>query len=268
MAIHVALGSWADPEYAGLTYPRGFAAEMRLSAYAMWFDLAEVNATYYALPKSTAVAKWLASTPDTFKFNIRLHRVISQSPEKSAKEGRLLKLMLKNLAPLLQARRLGAFLLVLPPIFAPKRHRLEELDGVVQALGLHRLAIELRHSDWVAGETRATTLEYFRSRRVSWVAVDMPRIAGSELMPPIDEVTDSRLAYLRLHGRNPKWAPGLSAAEKHSYAYTDQDLDEIVKRVRSLADRAEEVHVLANNHARDFAPRTALALKEKLGLCW
>ena len=266
MSIHVALGSWADPEYAGLTYPRGFAADMRLSAYAMWFDLAEVNATYYALPKAAAVAKWLAATPATFKFNIRLHRVISQSPEKSAKEGRLLKIMLENLAPLLQARRLGTFLLVLPPIFAPARHRLEELDGVVQGLGLHRLAIELRHSDWVAGKAREATLDYFRSRRVTWVAVDMPRIKASELMPPIDEVTDSRLAYLRLHGRNSKWAAGLSAAEKHAYAYTEKELEEIVKRVRVLADKAEEVHVLANNHAGDFAPKTAMALKEMMGL--
>src|SRR5476649_2592855 len=136
MAIHVALGSWADLDYAGLTYPRGFASDMRLSGYAMWFDLAEVNATYYALPKIAGVQKWLAATPDSFRFNIRLHRVISQSPEKSAK-GRLLGLMLENLKPLLEAKRLGTFLLVLPPIFAPARHTLEELDGVIEALRTH-----------------------------------------------------------------------------------------------------------------------------------
>jgi uncharacterized protein YecE (DUF72 family) len=266
MAIHVALGSWADPDYAGLTYPRGFAADMRLSAYAMWFDLAEVNATYYALPKAAAIARWMAATPATFKFNIRLHRVVSQSPEKSANDGRLLRIMLENLAELIQTKRLGTFLLVLPPIFASARHRLEELDGVIEGLKPHRLAIELRHSDWVAGKALAATLDYFRTRKVTWVAVDMPRISGSELMPPIDEVTDSRLAYLRLHGRNPGWAAGLSAAEKHAYAYSEGELAEIVKRVRVLADKAEEVHVLANNHAHDFAPRTALALKEMLGL--
>ncbi len=38
MPIHVGLGSWADADYAGLTYPRGFASDMRLSGYAMWFD--------------------------------------------------------------------------------------------------------------------------------------------------------------------------------------------------------------------------------------
>lgn len=265
MAIHVALGSWADAEYAGLTYPRGFASDLRLSAYAQWFDLAEVNATYYQLPKRASVEKWLAATPESFRFNIRLHRITSQSPSK-APEGRGLKLMLEALEPMLRVRRLGTFLLVLPPLFAPARHTLEELDGVVEALRPHRLAIELRHADWVAGPARAATLAFFRSRKVTWVAVDMPRIAGSELMPPIDEVTDPRLAYLRLHGRNPKWAPGLSAAEKHTYAYSAEELEELVGRVRGLAQRAKEVHVLANNHAGDFAPKTALALKEALDL--
>ena len=265
MAIHVALGSWADPEYAGLTYPRGFASDLRLSAYAQWFDLAEVNATYYQLPKRASVEKWLAATPDSFRFNIRLHRITSQSPAK-ATEGRALKLTLEALEPMFRSKRLGTFLLVLPPIFAPARHTLEELDGVIETLRPHRLAVELRHSDWVAGDARKATLDFFRARKITWIAVDMPRIADSELMPPLDEVTDSRLAYLRLHGRNSAWAPGLTAAEKHTYAYSEEELVELIARVRTLAKKAEEVHVLANNHSGDFAPRTALALKEALGL--
>jgi hypothetical protein len=36
--------------------------------------------------------------------------------------------------------------------------------------------------------------------------------------------------------------------------------------VRSLAARAETVHLIANNHAQDFAPKTALALMQKLGV--
>ena len=38
-----------------------------------------------------------------------------------------------------------------------------------------------------------------------------------------------------------------------------------MRRVKRLASRAENVRVVANNHAFDFAPRTALALKERLG---
>ena len=266
MAIQCACGSYADPDYAGLLYPKGLPPELRLSAYAMWFDHLELNASYYAVPKAAAVQKWIEATPPNFFFDVRLHRVISQSPAKSAQDGRLLTYFLAGLTPLIEAKKLGAFLLVLSPNFTPDRHQLDELDALVDKLAPHPLAIELRHRSWIEGKARAATLGWFRERGVTWVAVDMPPIAGSDLMPAIDEVTNPRLAYLRLHGRNPRWLEAKTAAEKHAYAYTDEDLREITRRVRKLAARAENVRVVANNHACDFAPRAALALKEHLGL--
>ena len=266
MAIQCACGSYADPEYAGLLYPAGLSPDLRLSAYAMWFGHLELNASYYAVPKPASVRKWIEATPPHFFFDVRLHRVISQSPAKSTQDGRLLGYFLESLRPLIEAKKLGAFLLVLSPNFTPDRHRLEELDPLLAKLPPHPLAIELRHRNWVQGETRAATLAWFRERGVAWVAVDMPPIAGSDLMPAVDEVTNPRLSYLRLHGRNPRWLEGKSAADKHTYAYTDEDLSEIIQRVRKLAARAENVRVVANNHAHDFALRTALALQEQLGL--
>jgi uncharacterized protein YecE (DUF72 family) len=94
----------------------------------------------------------------------------------------------------------------------------------------------------------------------------MPRIPGSAIMPPVDEVTNPRLAYLRLHGRRPDWLTLKDKTEKHTYAYPDEELAEIAGRVRALAEKAETVHVVANNHAQDLAPKTALALQRLLGL--
>jgi uncharacterized protein YecE (DUF72 family) len=42
-------------------------------------------------------------------------------------------------------------------------------------------------------------------------------------------------------------------------------MQEIVARVAALSKKAEAVHVVANNHAQDFAPKTALALQQLLG---
>ena len=84
-------------------------------------------------------------------------------------------------------------------------------------------------------------------------------------MPPVDEVSQPELAYLRLHGRNPVYLTAKSAAERHAYAYSDGELHEIVKRIRTLSAKARDVRVVANNHFRDYAPRTALMLKEMLG---
>jgi uncharacterized protein YecE (DUF72 family) len=85
-------------------------------------------------------------------------------------------------------------------------------------------------------------------------------------MPPLDEVTQPQLAHLRLHGRNPRWPELKTAEEKHRYDYNDPELHEIAARARTLAAKAQEVHVVANNHASDFAPKAALALRRILGL--
>ena len=132
MAIRVGCGSWADAEYMGLLYPKAFPPDLRLCAYAMWFDYVEVNASYYAIPKREAVEKWVEQTPASFLFDIRLPRAISQSPEKAGNDGRLLNILLKSLEPLLEARKLGVFLLVLSPFFKPGKHRLEELGPLIE----------------------------------------------------------------------------------------------------------------------------------------
>jgi uncharacterized protein YecE (DUF72 family) len=265
MATRIGIGSWADQDYVGLLSPAGFPSELRLSAYAMWFDHVEVNASYYSTPRKAAVAQWVRHTPPGFLFDIRLHRAISMSPEKAGKDGRLVSLLLEGTEPLFQAKKFGAFLLVLSPFFSPERHSLAELDRLIEKLRPHALAIELRHSAWVRGQARAATLKFFRERKVAWVAVDMPRIEGSDIMPTVDEVTLPGLAYLRLHGRNAKWLQVKSAAERHAYFYDGDERAELVKRIRVLEKKAKQVRVVANNHFRDYAPKTALLLKESLG---
>lgn len=266
MAIHVGCGSWADAEYTGILYPTGLPASQRLREYARWFDHVEVNSSYYATPKAHVVEGWLEQTPPLFTFNLKLHRAVSQNPKKAAESGQLIELLVKACDPLIRAKRLGAFLLVLPPTFAPQTRVLSELDAVAAKLRPHRLAVELRHRGWVDQDQRAKTFAYFRKQELTLVGVDMPVIAGSTLMPRIDEVPFPGLAYLRLHGRNPRYLEAKTAEEGHTYAYSESELDEIAERVARLAEKAKEVHVIANNHAQDFAPRTALGLKHRLGL--
>lgn len=264
MSISVSLGSWADQQYVGVLYPAGVPAGKRLNAYAQVFDRVEVNSSYYATPRASVVAGWVKSTPPGFRFDLKLHRAFSQSPEKTAREGHLLTYLLDGVKPLVRSEKLGAFLLVAAPGFTPERNRLEQLDVLAEKLRPHLLAVELRHRDWVTGKNRARTLDYFRERGLVWVSVDMPRIPGADLMPPIDEVTHPDLAYLRLHGRNKNWIKANSAAERHAYEYPTRALGEVAERVRRLAGQVKHVQVVANNHAYDYAPKLALALREML----
>lgn len=261
--ISVGIGSWADREYAPLLFAKGVKGDDRLPAYAEHFGHVEVNASYYAIPAREKIAGWVEKTPAAFRFDFKLHRVFSDKPEKAA-GGNLLVQLLEKTKPLVDAGKLGAYFMVMPPAFVPGSRRLEELDPLLEKLRPHTLAVELRHRAWIDGEQRARTLEFFRSRKLTWIAVDMPQVEGSTIMPAVDEVTNPSLAYLRLHGRNREWPNLKTAEEKHAYLYSDAELRELATRVESLAAKAQQVHVVANNHAQDFAPKTALALQRLL----
>ena len=263
MSIRIGIGSWADDEYRGVLYPPKLPAKDRLRAYAQIFDHVEVNSTYYGAPKPDTVKKWIAETPPGFLFDIKLHRIFSVSPRSANPvEGKrdLLGYTLERLEPLIEAKKLGVFLLLLTR-FGPDKHSLAELDTLVRRLRPFSLAMELRDPAWVAGKTRAVTLKACRDAGIALVNVDMP--LGPEFFPVLDEITNPKLAYLRLHGRNRAgYLKGGSAAEQHHYPYSDAELKELAARVRKIAKTAKDVRVVCNNHAEDFAPRAALALKK------
>lgn len=265
MAIRVGCGSWTDQNYVGLLYAKGTRPADRLRAYTHWFERVEVNSSYYAIPTAATVANWVDQTPPTFLFDLKLPRAFSDDPHHAATSDALPKL-LRALEPLAAAKKLGAFLLTLSPSFGPDRHRLDELALVANALlPLAPLAVELRHRGWIDGARRAETLAWFREHTLTWVALDLPPINASAVLPPIDEVTTPSFAYLRLHGRNPRYLDAKDAAERHRHIYTPDELQEIAGRIRTLAARAQDVHVSINNHCEDFAPKAALALRRLLG---
>jgi uncharacterized protein YecE (DUF72 family) len=263
--VRVGIGSWSDKEYTGLIFPKGVKTEERLKIYATHFDHVEVNASYHALPPRERVAGWVEQTPADFTFDFKLPKAFSQAPEKSAQDVGLVGQLLRSAEPMIEAGKLGAFFLILPPSFTPDHRRLEMIDPLIEKLQPHLLAVELRNRAWIEGEERERTFAFYREREIVWIGVDMPRIEGSTIMPPVDEATNPRLAYLRLHGRRADWLELKTAGERHDYEYSAEELDEIAGRVTALAEKADVVHVVANNHARDFAPKTALALQKLLG---
>lgn len=264
MAIHVGCGSWNDKPYARLFLPSKTPPETQLHAYARWFDRVELNVTYHALQSRERIADWVGQTPAHFRFDVKLLKDFSSNPRAAVPA--VADRFLATIATIVGAKKLGAFLLTLAPSFGPQRHRLEELDAVAEKFSpLAPVAVELRDRAWIEGDALAATLAYFRSRRLAWVALDLPRLDAAPILPPIDEVAHPSLAYVRLHGRNPDYLRVKKAEERHAYAYSAAELDELAARLRALATKAENLHVSVNTHYADYAPKAALALRHRLG---
>jgi len=287
MSIRIGTASWSDPGFVEDWYPRDLPACARLAWYAEHFDYVEVNSTFYAIPLQKVTQRWDVETPACFLFDVKVHRLLSRhsaTPETLPPDLRrglgvkpktrievtpeleriVAMRMREELAPLREAGKFGAWLLQLSPSFSPRKHRLDELQQLLEILGEDGLAIELRNRDWVDSRWSDETVAFFRDARIPFVLVDAPVSKHFTVMPSQDVVT-APLAYLRLHGRNERgYVSGKSVAERFDYDYSADEIEEIKERVERLAAEAAEVHVAFNNNRSNYAPKAALSLKQAL----
>ena len=287
--VIVGTSSWADPGFVAEWYPPKMPARERLSWYAERFQAVELNSSFYAVPDPGTVERWTQVTPDGFRFDVKLHRLLSRHaadaqalpPELRGEapvdsrgrvrltedlEAGLAEAFLEATRPLAAAGKLGAFLLQLSPSFSPRKHDLEELRPLVERLAPRPVAVELRNRGWVVEDRAADTLARIADLGAVSVGVDAPDAEHFTIMPPVDAVTDERLAYLRAHGRNAEgYLHGRTVAERFGWRYSDQELEEIGGRARELAGQADEVHVMFNNNRGADAPLAAQRMRQLLG---
>jgi uncharacterized protein YecE (DUF72 family) len=288
--ILVGTASWSDPGFVERWYPKKMPAGERLQWYAQHFEMVEVNSTFYSVPEPRMVERWCAATPDDFTFDVKLHQLFSfhstpakllppdlQRPAETNTKGivkstpelqeAVLGAFLRSMSIFRDARKLGILLLQLSPAFSPRKHQLSELQPLIDMLGGYDLAIEFRNRNWAVGDQLESTIDFMRKRRAIFVNVDAPASDHFMVMPSdVDEVTNSKVAYLRLHGRNSKaYITGKTVATRFDYDYSESEIAEIVQRGRKLAKEARELHVIFNNNNLDYAPRAALRLRKALG---
>ena len=270
-------------------YPKKMPAGERLRWYAQHFELVEVNSTFYSVPETRMVERWCAATPGDFTFDVKLHQLFSyhstpakllppdlqRRAETNAKgnvqptpelQEALLKTFVASMSMLRNAGKLGVLLLQLSPAFSPRKHQLSELEPLIETLSGYDVAIEFRNRNWAVGDQLDSTIDFVRKHRAIFVNVDAPASDHFTVMPSdVDEVTDPKAAYLRLHGRNAKaYVTGKTVAARFDYDYSDKEITEVADRSRKLAQEARELHVIFNNNNLDYAPRAALRLRKAL----
>jgi uncharacterized protein YecE (DUF72 family) len=288
--ILVGTASWSDPGFVERWYPTKMPAGERLRWYSQHFELVEVNSTFYSVPEPRLVERWCAATPSDFTFDAKLHQLFSfhSTPAKllppelqrraeidakgNAKstpdlQEALLKTFLRAMSVMRDAGKLGVLLLQLSPAFSPRKHQLSELEPLIEMLGDYDLAIEFRNRNWAVGDQLEATIDFVRKQRAIFVNVDAPVSDHFTVMPSdVEEVTNSKAAYLRLHGRNAKaYITGKTVAARFDYDYSDGEIAEVAERSEKLAQKARELHVIFNNNNLDYAPRAALRLRKALG---
>ena len=132
---------WSHKGWTGSLFRRDAKATDYLSQYASVFNTVEGNTTFYAMPPEETVQRWLAATPENFRFCFKFPRTITHDKHLQNAEAETAT-FLERLAPL--GPRLGPFLLQLPPSFGPLAipDLLSYLDQLPDS---YRYAVEVRN---------------------------------------------------------------------------------------------------------------------------
>ncbi len=171
MSVRVGTSGWSYPggrgTWNGTFYPakgarpRGFD---ELEFYARWFDVVEVNSTFYGQPRAPVTAKWADRTPAGFEFAIKLFQkfthpamfreaVAAHAPGAAPAALELAGVVRQTdvdefktgVEPLAAAGKLGALLVQFPPSFTATPEGVDYLGWLLRTFAAYPLAVELRH---------------------------------------------------------------------------------------------------------------------------
>ncbi|MCP4549077.1 MAG: DUF72 domain-containing protein [bacterium] len=258
---------WSYEDWRGRVYPAKAGSRFDALAYiSRYFDLVEVNSTFYRLPRPETADSWLRRTETNGDFRFLLKAPQAWTHGGGPESGGEVRIF-RDLAGILAAGgRLGAILLQFPWSFRYKRQNLDRIDTLTDILADLPVAVEVRHGsfrhpDW---------LPYLAARACLPVNVDQPVIGNSlDLAESIGRTG----AYFRMHGRNhDTWFDDSAGRDnRYDYLYDATELESIAGKIRiagqALPTPDLPVFVVTNNHYLGQAAANALQLKFALTGC-
>jgi uncharacterized protein YecE (DUF72 family) len=259
--IRVGVAGWDYPDWSGVVYPRGEKGGFdRLEFISRYVDVVEVNSSFYRPVAPRVAESWVRRTSGKagFLFTAKSHR--SWTHDAGADPGDSTRLTLEGLDPLLRAGKLGALLVQFPQSFHFGEKSQERIDRIIDRAAEWPLVFEVRHSSW--GQRDA--VDWFARRAAGLCVVDQPAIGKSTTRPT--PRVNGPVGYLRLHGRNhADWfRADAGRDDRYDYLYAGGELNELAASARIMADSAEELFVIQNNHFRGQALVNALQMMRLL----
>lgn len=264
--ITIGLTGWSDHETIAPDQKR------KLPDYAGHFPVVELDTSFYAIPSEKNVQRWLVLTPEEFQFIPKAYGPMTthaRRPEETRSLDELFALYLKVFRPMVESNKVKAFLFQFPPLFSCVRENVDYLRKVRKLMGDLPIAVEFRHKSWFAEEFKEGTLQFLSEMHFINVVVDQPQTPDNSV-PFVPVVTNTDLAFMRLHGRNYAGWLGDDAIDWRTfrtlYDYPEEELAFLKEAVLDLAKDAKDVTVIFNNNSGGHAAPNAKALKKMLGL--
>jgi len=217
----VGTAAWANPPAERAARPAG---KSHLQHYATSFNCVEINSSFYRAHQRSTYERWRASTPDGFRFSVKVPRSVSH--EGALKHCRTeLREFLRQIAGL--GRKLRVILLQTPGTLAFDQRTVARFLAVLAGESTCRIAWEARHPSWFSAKARALLTRYDVGSVIADPARGIP-----------EPTAGARLAYYRLHG----------SPRMYYSAYSAEYLQRLHAEI--LALKAKEAWCIFDNTAR------------------
>ncbi len=261
--IRLGTSGYSFGDWKGEVYPKNIKDSEMFDYYLNQFRLntVEINYTFYSMPCPPVFEFYARRVPDYFDFAIKLYNELTHKPcltnQPDMPDKDLCLRFLAGIQPLTESGKLGCLLAQFPPHLKPSLKAWDYLKALRDELGSNKLVYEFRNKAWVSDHA-ITTL---KREGIGFCAVDCPQVGP--LMPLVPAVT-SKIAYLRLHGRNMNWFKDKSV--RYDYFYSEEELKKLLPIVNRMASMSSTVYIQFNNCHAGAALRNVKMMQYLLGL--
>ena len=255
--IKVGTSGYSYKDWKNLFYPPGTNSSSFLQHYSTFFNIVEINSTYYHIPKPQMFAAMINKVPEDFSFVVKLSKQFTHERNKAEKK---LDDYLTGISPLIHQDKLTTLLAQFPYSFKPSPDSFDHLKYLREVFQDIPINVEFRNEFWIKEET----FEFLRDNDLGFVSVDMPRLP--RLVPPIVRSTSS-IGYVRFHGRVKKhwWNPP-EPHMRYDYLYEEKELKEWIPKIEELSKQTGQTLLFFNNHFQAKSAKNAMEISRLLEL--
>ena len=248
--IYIGCAGWDYKDWIGPFYPKLLESHNRLGFYTKFFNVIEINTTFYSLPNFSVVQNWSEQVPADFKFTVKVWQEITHKFKDANIEDSISQFFYR-LSPLKE--KVFAYLLQFLPWFKYNEKHIHQLKYLINELPTeNKYVIELRDNSW------------FNENLLSEVIERSTVILGVTYMPGIEAyyMPKQNTYYIRLIGdRELTVFDRIQRDEK-------EIISNLINNINTLKESPNiyEIFIIVNNHFQGNAPESVNLLKKRLNL--
>ena len=237
--VLIGMGGWELPSFNRVFYPvkseKGFR---KLEYFSRFFDLVEVNSTFYNTSLGAAQAqRWLQDVGGNprFMFTVKLYRGFTHTFDAIQNDALAVHRLLD---PLRDANKFCGLVIQFPSSFNKTIEQQAHLVKLRTIFPEDQLFLDLRHISW----NEESFYQFCRENGFHLINVDLPRLPGHM---PLNSLAWNGVAYFRMMGRNIEAWNHPHSGDRYLYYYSEEELHDLVQRIKQV--NARKAYVVFHN---------------------